>query len=111
VKYVPIFQTQKKMESQASKLNSSASSSGNSRSVPKLRRLAGKFIGMRLRMPQYSFGMRTRAPGEDLGPGPGAYKVDKLTRYGNSKGLEFSIAPRTNTIGESVNESKELAVC
>nr|XP_036674139.1 (E3-independent) E2 ubiquitin-conjugating enzyme UBE2O [Drosophila suzukii] len=51
VKYVPIFQTQKKMESQASKLNSSASSSGNSRSVPKLRRLAGKFIGMRLPRP------------------------------------------------------------
>jgi len=32
-------------------LNSSASSSGNSRSVPKLRRLAGKFIGMRLPRP------------------------------------------------------------
>lgn len=44
--------------------------------------------------------MRTRAPGEDLGPGPGAYKVDKLTRYGTSKGLEFSMAPRTNVIGK-----------
>jgi len=52
------------------------------------------------RLPQYSFGMRTRAPGEDLGPGPGAYKVDKLTRYGTSKGLEFSMAPRTNVIGK-----------
>ncbi|KAH8241312.1 hypothetical protein KR032_007844, partial [Drosophila birchii] len=50
------------------------------------------------RMPQYSFGMRTTMPGDALGPGPGAYKVDKLTRYGNSKGLEYSIAPRTNII-------------
>ncbi|XP_017039763.1 outer dense fiber protein 3 [Drosophila ficusphila] len=50
------------------------------------------------RMPQYSFGMRTRGLGEDPGPGPGAYKVDKLTRYGPSKGLEFSMSPRTNTI-------------
>ncbi|KAH8346846.1 hypothetical protein KR059_000561, partial [Drosophila kikkawai] len=47
------------------------------------------------RMPQYSFGVRSALVGEQMGPGPGAYKVDKLTRYGNSKGLEYSMAPRT----------------
>lgn len=59
-------------------------------------------------MPQYSFGMRTLMPGEELGPGPGAYKVDKLTRYGNSKGLEFSMAPRTNVIGEWILKDYEI---
>ncbi|KQS52430.1 uncharacterized protein Dere_GG12418, isoform B [Drosophila erecta] len=46
-KYIPIFQTQKKMERTASKLNASASSSG----LPKFRRLANKFSGMRLPRP------------------------------------------------------------
>ncbi|XP_017008809.2 (E3-independent) E2 ubiquitin-conjugating enzyme UBE2O [Drosophila takahashii] len=50
-KYIPIYHTQKKMERKVSKLNSSASSSGNSRGVPKLRRLANKITGLRLPRP------------------------------------------------------------
>ncbi|EDW98167.1 (E3-independent) E2 ubiquitin-conjugating enzyme UBE2O isoform X1 [Drosophila yakuba] len=50
-KYIPIYHTQKKMERKSSKLNASASSSGNARSVPKFRRLANKFSGMRLPRP------------------------------------------------------------
>ncbi|XP_016977943.1 (E3-independent) E2 ubiquitin-conjugating enzyme UBE2O [Drosophila rhopaloa] len=49
-KYIPIYNSQKKMD-KGSKLNSSASSSGNARNVPKFRRLANKFSGMRLPRP------------------------------------------------------------
>ncbi|XP_017040016.1 (E3-independent) E2 ubiquitin-conjugating enzyme UBE2O [Drosophila ficusphila] len=50
-KYLPIYNSQKKMERKSSKLNSSPSSSGNARNVPKFRRLANKFSGMRLPRP------------------------------------------------------------
>ncbi|KAI8045129.1 hypothetical protein M5D96_001308 [Drosophila gunungcola] len=50
-KYIPIYNTQKKIDSKDTKLNSSASSSGNARNVPKFRRLANKFSGMRLPRP------------------------------------------------------------
>ncbi|XP_017111517.1 outer dense fiber protein 3-like protein 2 [Drosophila elegans] len=42
--------------------------------------------------PQYSFGRRIdRRRHEKPGPGPAAYKVDKVTRYGNSEGPQFSM--------------------
>ena len=59
------------------------------------------------RMPQYSFGTRAGLASKNLGPGPGAYKVDRLTRYGVSRGNEFTIAPRTSIKG---NESKHQTV-
>jgi len=53
------------------------------------------------RMPQYSFGARTTMMGPDPGPGPGAYQVDKLTRYGLGGGAQFSMAPMTKIIGKN----------
>ncbi|EDW43357.1 (E3-independent) E2 ubiquitin-conjugating enzyme UBE2O isoform X1 [Drosophila sechellia] len=50
-KYIPIYRAQKKMKRKASKLNASASTSGNTRSVPKFRRMSNKFSGMRLPRP------------------------------------------------------------
>ncbi|ALC45841.1 CG31468, partial [Drosophila busckii] len=47
------------------------------------------------RLPQYSFGTRTKMLGGGYGPGPGAYQVDKWTRYGKGGGLQYSMAPLT----------------
>ncbi|XP_070072062.1 protein CIMAP1D isoform X2 [Drosophila takahashii] len=45
--------------------------------------------------PQFSFGRRIdRRREEKPGPGPAAYKVDKVTRYGNSEGPQFSMLVR-----------------
>lgn len=52
------------------------------------------------RMPQYSFAPRTNMMGPDPGPGPGAYQVDKLTRYGKGGGLQYTMAPQTRIIGK-----------
>ncbi|EDW87994.1 outer dense fiber protein 3-like protein 2 [Drosophila yakuba] len=45
--------------------------------------------------PQFSFGRRIdRSRNEKPGPGPAAYKVDKVTRYGNAEGPQFSMYVR-----------------
>lgn len=51
------------------------------------------------RLPQYSFGTRTLIYGADPGPGPGAYQVDKLTRYGPGIGPEYTMGGITKIIG------------
>ncbi|XP_023173873.1 outer dense fiber protein 3-like protein 2 [Drosophila hydei] len=48
------------------------------------------------RMPQYSFGARTKSRNGDTGPGPGAYQVNQWTRYGKGGGLQYTMAPLTN---------------
>ncbi|KAH8282155.1 hypothetical protein KR054_005816, partial [Drosophila jambulina] len=46
--------------------------------------------------PQYSFGQRIdRRKHEKVGPGPAAYRIDKVTRFGKSEGLQFSILDRS----------------
>ncbi|XP_017025980.1 protein CIMAP1D [Drosophila kikkawai] len=46
--------------------------------------------------PQYSFGQRTgRNRHEKVGPGPAAYRIDKVTRFGKSEGLQFSMLDRS----------------
>ncbi|XP_064550577.1 ciliary microtubule associated protein 1B-like [Drosophila montana] len=54
------------------------------------------------RMPQYSFGTRTQSTNAAAGPGPGAYQVDKLTRYGMGGGLQYTIAPMTKIIDKRI---------
>ncbi|XP_017059291.1 outer dense fiber protein 3-like protein 2 [Drosophila ficusphila] len=45
--------------------------------------------------PKYSFGQRIdRRRQEKFGPGPAAYKIDKVTRHGKSEGPKFSILVR-----------------
>lgn len=51
------------------------------------------------RLPQYSFGTRTLIYGADPGPGPGAYQVDKLTRYGPGIGPEYTMGGITKILG------------
>ncbi|EDV32416.1 uncharacterized protein Dana_GF15827 [Drosophila ananassae] len=47
------------------------------------------------RGPQYSFGRRIdRKRFEKPGPGPAAYRIDKVTRYGKSDGQHFSMLER-----------------
>ncbi|XP_017075819.1 outer dense fiber protein 3-like protein 2 [Drosophila eugracilis] len=47
--------------------------------------------------PRYSFGRRIdKRRFERPGPGPAAYKVDKVTRYGNAVGPKFSILVRNH---------------
>ncbi|EDW52504.1 outer dense fiber protein 3-like protein 2 isoform X1 [Drosophila sechellia] len=47
--------------------------------------------------PQFSFGRRIdRKRDEKPGPGPAAYKVDKVTRYGNAVGPQFSMYVRNS---------------
>lgn len=52
------------------------------------------------RMPQYSFAARTDRSAGEPGPGPGAYQVDKWTRYGKGGGLQYTMAPMTKIIGK-----------
>lgn len=42
----------------------------------------------------------------DPGPGPGAYQVDKLTRYGKGGGLQYTMAPQTRIIGKLSNDRR-----
>lgn len=51
-------------------------------------------------MPQYSFAARTDRSAGEPGPGPGAYQVDKWTRYGKGGGLQYTMAPMTKIIGK-----------
>ncbi|KRF98292.1 uncharacterized protein Dwil_GK27443 [Drosophila willistoni] len=43
---------------------------------------------------RYSFGLKTDSRPLKPGPGPAAYKLDKLTRFGKSEGGQFSIMRR-----------------
>lgn len=53
------------------------------------------------RMPQYSFGGRTKLIDKNIVPGPG-YNVSSLTRYGSAKTGGYSMAPRTFLKGKNV---------
>lgn len=44
--------------------------------------------------------------GPDPGPGPGAYQVDKLTRYGKGGGFQYTMAPQTRIIGKLSNDRR-----
>ena len=46
------------------------------------------------RLPQYSFGLRAPAGDRRFGPGPGAYMIEKMTRYGVSRGNEYTMGAR-----------------
>ncbi|XP_017855280.1 outer dense fiber protein 3-like protein 2 [Drosophila busckii] len=47
------------------------------------------------RGPQYSFGRRTALPAvKKSGPGPAEYQIGQVTRYGNARGLQFSMLQR-----------------
>lgn len=48
------------------------------------------------RGPQYSFGRKPALPSvKKIGPGPAEYQIGHtITRFGNAKGLEFSMLPR-----------------
>ncbi|XP_034472267.1 outer dense fiber protein 3-like protein 2 [Drosophila innubila] len=47
------------------------------------------------RGPQYSFGSKPAMPAfKKYGPGPADYQIGQITRFGNAKGLEFSMLRR-----------------
>ncbi|KAL7741367.1 hypothetical protein ACLKA6_013809 [Drosophila palustris] len=47
------------------------------------------------RGPQYSFGSRPALSAlKKYGPGPADYQIGQITRFGNAKGLEFSMLRR-----------------
>lgn len=51
------------------------------------------------RGPQYSFGRKPALPSvKKVGPGPAEYRIGhSITRFGNAKGLEFSMLRRIQT--------------
>ncbi|EDV98922.1 outer dense fiber protein 3-like protein 2 [Drosophila grimshawi] len=45
--------------------------------------------------PHYSFGRKSALPAiKKLGPGPADYQIGQITRFGNAKGLQFSMLQR-----------------
>lgn len=51
----------------------------------------------KLRMPQYSFGLKNTLKSVTTGPGPGAYMLNDFTRYGGKYSPAYSMGMRTQT--------------
>ncbi|XP_055850338.1 outer dense fiber protein 3-like protein 2 [Episyrphus balteatus] len=47
------------------------------------------------RKPQYSFGQRLGSSNRTIGPGPGGYRIEKITRYGNDGTPRYTMRPQT----------------
>lgn len=49
----------------------------------------------KVREPQYSFGVKKDLRSKTLGPGPGAYQLNNVFRYGVANSPAYSLGQRT----------------